>query len=74
MNRGRLWQLIRKEFRQTLRDPRAARMIFISPVLQVLIFGFVVMLAALWAADVIFTDRSGDGARVTASAAPVGER
>ncbi|HKS05463.1 MAG TPA: ABC transporter permease [Gemmatimonadaceae bacterium] len=42
MNRGRLWQLIRKEFRQTLRDPRAARMMFISPVLQVLIFGFVV--------------------------------
>ena len=42
MNRVRLWQLVRKEFRQTLRDPRSARMMFLSPVLQVLIFGFVV--------------------------------
>lgn len=42
MNAGRLWQLVRKEFRQTLRDPRAARMMFITPILQVLVFGFVV--------------------------------
>ena len=41
-NRRRLWQMIRKEFRQTLRDPRAARMMFIAPVLQVLMFGYVV--------------------------------
>jgi ABC-2 type transport system permease protein len=34
--------MIRKEFRQTLRDPRAARMMFMAPVLQVLIFGYVV--------------------------------
>jgi ABC-2 type transport system permease protein len=41
-NRRRLWQMIRKEFRQTLRDPKAARMMFLAPVLQVLIFGYVV--------------------------------
>jgi ABC-2 type transport system permease protein len=42
LNRRRLWQMIRKEFRQTLRDPRAARMMFLAPVLQVLMFGYVV--------------------------------
>lgn len=42
LNRGRLWQMIQKEFRQTLRDPRAARLMFIAPVLQVLMFGYVV--------------------------------
>lgn len=42
LNRRRLWQLIKKEFRQTLRDPKAARMMFIAPVLQVLMFGYVV--------------------------------
>ena len=41
-NPRRLWQMIRKEFRQTLRDPKAARMVFIAPVLQVLMFGYVV--------------------------------
>lgn len=42
INRRRLWQMIKKEFRQTFRDPRAARMVFIAPVLQVLMFGYVV--------------------------------
>jgi ABC-2 type transport system permease protein len=42
VNRRRLWQMIRKEFRQTLRDPKAARMMFIAPILQVLMFGYVV--------------------------------
>jgi ABC-2 type transport system permease protein len=42
VNPRRLWQMIRKEFRQTLRDPRSARMLFIAPVLQVLMFGYVV--------------------------------
>ena len=39
---ARLRQLVRKEFRQTLRDPRAARILFIAPVLQLLIFGYAV--------------------------------
>lgn len=42
LNRRRLWQLIRKEFRQTLRDPKSARLMFVAPVLQVLMFGYVV--------------------------------
>jgi len=42
INRRRLWQVIRKEFRQTLRDPKSARIMFVAPVLQVLMFGFVV--------------------------------
>lgn len=42
VNPYRLWQLVRKEFRQTLRDPRSGRLLFTAPVLQVLIFGYVV--------------------------------
>lgn len=42
MNAGRLWQLVRKEFRQMLRDPRSQRMLFISPVVQLLLFGYAV--------------------------------
>jgi len=38
----RLRQMVRKEFRQTLRDPRSARILFIAPVLQLLIFGYAV--------------------------------
>ena len=40
MNAGRLWQLVRKEFRQMLRDPRSQRMLFVSPVIQLLLFGY----------------------------------
>jgi ABC-2 type transport system permease protein len=39
---GRLRQLVRKEFRQLLRDPRARRMLFISPMVQLLVFGYAV--------------------------------
>ena len=39
-DRARLGQLLRKEFRQMVRDPRAARMLFIAPVVQLLIFGY----------------------------------
>ena len=42
MNTDRLRQMVRKEFRQTLRDPRAARILFIAPVVQLLIFGYAV--------------------------------
>ena len=42
IDRGRLWQLIRKEFRQMLRDPRSRRMLFLSPVVQLLLFGYAV--------------------------------
>jgi ABC-2 type transport system permease protein len=42
INRTRLWQLIRKEFRQMLRDPRSKRMLFLSPIVQLLLFGYAV--------------------------------
>jgi len=42
VNGRRLWELIRKEFRQMLRDPRSARMIFLSPIVQLLLFGYAV--------------------------------
>jgi ABC-2 type transport system permease protein len=42
INRTRLWQLIRKEFRQMLRDPRSKRMLFLSPMVQLLLFGYAV--------------------------------
>ncbi len=42
MNAGRLWQLVRKEFRQMLRDPRSQRMLFISPIVQLMLFGYAV--------------------------------
>lgn len=42
LNRERLRQMMRKEFRQTLRDPRSARILFIAPVIQLLLFGYAV--------------------------------
>jgi len=42
MNGWRLWQLIRKEFRQMLRDPRSKRFLFASPIVQLLLFGYAV--------------------------------
>lgn len=39
---GRLGQMIRKEFRQTLRDPRAKRVVFMAPLVQLMIFGYAV--------------------------------
>lgn len=42
VNLGRLLQLVRKEFRQMLRDPRSQRMLFVSPIIQLLLFGYAV--------------------------------
>ncbi|HUL49402.1 MAG TPA: ABC transporter permease [Gemmatimonadales bacterium] len=38
----RLWQMIRKEFRQLRRDPRVLVMMIVSPLLQLLIYGYAV--------------------------------
>ncbi len=38
----RLWQLLRKELVQLLRDPRSRRMLIIAPILQLLVFGYAV--------------------------------
>ena len=37
---GRVHQLLLKEFRQMLRDPRAKRLLFVAPIMQLLIFGY----------------------------------
>ena len=42
LNAGRLRQLVRKEFRQALRDPRSRRVLFVAPVVQLLVFGYAV--------------------------------
>jgi ABC-2 type transport system permease protein len=39
---GRLAHLLRKEFRQMLRDPRAKRVLFLAPIIQLVIFGYAV--------------------------------
>jgi ABC-2 type transport system permease protein len=36
----RIFSIVRKEFRQVFRDPRMRMMIFISPVIQMLVFGY----------------------------------
>ena len=40
----RLRTIIKKEFRQTLREPRMRIMLFMPPILQLMIFGFAVNL------------------------------
>ena len=39
---GRLKRLARKELTQTLRDPRALRVIFMAPIVQLIVFGYAV--------------------------------
>jgi ABC-2 type transport system permease protein len=38
----RVLELLRKEFRQTFRDPRMRRVVFIAPLIQLLLFGYAV--------------------------------
>ncbi len=38
----RILELVRKEFRQVLRDPRMRGIIFVAPVIQLLVFGYAV--------------------------------
>ena len=39
---GRVARLARKELTQTLRDPRALRVVFVAPLIQLLVFGYAV--------------------------------
>jgi ABC-2 type transport system permease protein len=39
---GRVAEMVRKEFRQLFRDPRMARILFVAPILQLLVFGYAV--------------------------------
>ncbi len=38
----RVWELVRKEFLQVFRDPRLARVIFVAPLMQLVVFGYAV--------------------------------
>lgn len=38
----RIGEMVRKEFRQVLRDPRMRRMLFIAPIIQLVTFGYAV--------------------------------
>ncbi|HLA77968.1 MAG TPA: ABC transporter permease [Vicinamibacteria bacterium] len=38
----RVFEMVRKEFRQLLRDPRMTRVILVTPVIQLLVFGYAV--------------------------------
>jgi len=38
----RLTEIVRKEFRQIFRDPRMSRVIFVTPILQLVVFGYAV--------------------------------
>ena len=42
--RERLFEIIRKEFRQAFREPRMRSMLFLPPLIQLLVFGFAVNL------------------------------
>ncbi len=42
VNWSRVGQMLRKEFRQMLRDPRAKRVLFVAPVVQLVVFGYAV--------------------------------
>lgn len=42
LNWTRVRQMLRKEFRQMLRDPRAKRVLFAAPVVQLVMFGYAV--------------------------------
>jgi len=42
MNPRRVFEMVRKEFRQIFRDPRLRGVIFVAPIIQLLAFGYAV--------------------------------
>jgi ABC-2 type transport system permease protein len=61
LDMGRLVQLVRKEARQTFRDPRALRVIFLAPILQLVIFGYAVTTDVKDAALIVYDrDRTAE--------------
>jgi ABC-2 type transport system permease protein len=51
---ARVTRLARKELTQTLRDPRALRVIFLAPIIQLIIFGYAVTTDVRNAATVVY--------------------
>jgi ABC-2 type transport system permease protein len=66
----RIGGMVIKEFRQIFRDPRMARVIFIAPVIQLLIFGYAVSTdIADTATFLVDHDRSRDSRELVAGLA-----
>jgi ABC-2 type transport system permease protein len=42
MSAERIFEMVRKEFRQLFRDPRLRRVVFVAPLVQLLVFGYAV--------------------------------
>ena len=68
LSRGRLVQMVRKELRQMLRDPRSKRILFVAPVVQLMLFGYAVNTdvrnAPTWVVD---RDRTSESRRLVAA-------
>ncbi len=54
----RMWGLVVKEFHQVFRDPRMARVIFISPLIQLVVFGYAVS-TDVWKTSTFVVDHDG---------------
>lgn len=57
----RVWGLVVKEFRQVFRDPRMARVIFVAPLIQLVVFGYAVS-TDLWETSTWLVDQEGSAA------------
>jgi ABC-2 type transport system permease protein len=51
----RVWGMVGKEFRQIFRDPRMARVIFLAPVIQLVVFGYAVS-TDIWQTATVVVD------------------
>jgi ABC-2 type transport system permease protein len=68
VNGGRLRQLLGKEFRQMLRDPRAKPLLFLAPIFQLLVFGYAVTTDVRNTGTfVVDRDRSADSRQLIAA-------
>ena len=60
----RIVEMVRKEFRQLFRDPRMARIIFVAPMIQLVVFGYAVSTdvrdTSLWVVDLDGTAEARD--------------
>jgi ABC-2 type transport system permease protein len=59
---GRILEVVRKEFRQLLRDPRMVRILFVPPLFQLIVFGYAVS-TDIWDTPTFVVDR--DNTRVS---------
>lgn len=66
VSRVRVWQLLRKEMLQLLRDPRSRRLLIIAPIIQLLVFGYAVNTDVRHARTFLLdADRSAESRRLT---------